>query len=275
MSSALDESNVFQSLRLVLQDAFGVVIGEGRNRSVVSKLKAVMSEFGLASLEDLIAELRKNSTSPIKNRVLQTITAHESAWFEPKELFRLIDGYLLADMLESSRRNYRIWVVGCGTGPLPYSLAMTIQHARQEQNSSTNVSIVATDVPATLVSSAEIGRYQADALLGLPDVFKNTYMSQKSGMWEVNDEIKSMVSFSTCHLLDDFEHMGHFDLIICLDVLIYFSMPVKTRMLDSFARMLDPSGILVAALTEPVLPRNKNFDMVRHDAGIFYRQRAS
>lgn len=275
MSSALDESNVFQSLRLVLQDAFGVVIGEGRNRSVVSKLKAVMSEFGLASLDDLIAELRKNSTSPIKNRVLQTITAQESAWFEPRELFRLIDGYLLADMLESSRRNYRIWVVGCGTGPLPYSLAMTIQHARQELNSSTNVSIEATDVPATMVTSAEIGRYQTDALQGLSDVFKNKYMSQKSGMWEVNDEIKSMVNFSTCHLLDDFEHMGPFDLIICLDVLIYFSMPVKTRMLDSFARMLDPSGILVAGLTEPVLPRNNNFDMVRHDAGIFYRQRAS
>ncbi len=275
MSSALDESNVFQSLRLVLQDAFGVVIGEGRNRSVVSKLKAVTSEFGLASLEDLIAELRKNSTSPIKNRVLQTITAHESAWFEPRELFRLIDGYLLTDMLESNRRNYRIWVVGCGTGPLPYSLAMTIQHARQELNSSTNVSIEATDVPATMVTSAEIGRYQTDALQGLSDVVKNKYMGQKSGMWEVNDEIKSMVNFSTRHLLDDFEHMGHFDLIICLDVLIYFSMPVKTRMLDSFAKMLDPSGILVAGLTEPVLPRNKNFDMVRHDAGIFYRQRAN
>jgi chemotaxis protein methyltransferase CheR len=274
MSSALDESNVFQSLQLVLQEAFGVVIGEGRNRSVLAKLKSVMSEFGLASLEDLVAELKKNNTSHIKNRVLQSITAHESAWFEPRELFRLVDGYLLADMLESSRRNYRIWVVGCGTGPLPYSLAMAIEQARQEINSATKVSIEATDVPAAMVTSAAIGRYQLDALQGLADGYKNKYMSQKSGLWEVNDDIKSMVSFSTCHLLDDFEQMGHFDLIICLDVLIYFSMPVKARLLDSFAKLLDPSGILVAGLTEPALPLNENFDMVRHDAGIFYRQRA-
>jgi chemotaxis protein methyltransferase CheR len=274
MSSALDESNVFQSLQLVLQDAFGVVIGEGRNRFVLAKLKSVMSEFGLASLEDLIAELKKNNPSQIKNRVLQAITAHEAAWFEPRDLFRLVDDYLMADMLESRRRNYRIWVIGCGSGPLPYSLAIAIQQARQELNSSTEVSIEATDVPATIVTSAEIGRYQSDALQGLPDVLKNKYMSQKSGMWEVNDDIKSMVNFSACHLLDDFEHMGHLDLIICLDVLIYFSMPIKTRLLESFAKLLDPSGILVAGLTEPVLPRNENFDMVRHEAGIFYRQKA-
>jgi chemotaxis protein methyltransferase CheR len=274
MSSALDESNVFQSLQLVLQDAFGVVIGEGCNRSVLAKLKPVISEFGLAGLEDLVAELSKNNSSQIKNSVLQAITAHDAAWFEPNELFNLVEDYLLADILESGRNNYRIWVVGCGTGQLPYSLAMSIQQARQLQNSSTKVSIEATDVPATMVSSAASGRYQPDALQGLPDQLRNRYMNQKSGLWEVSDDIKSMVSFSECHLFDDFEHKGYFELIICLDVLIYFSMPVKKKLLDSFARMLDPSGILVAGLNEPVLPFNQDFDMVRHDAGIFYRQKA-
>jgi chemotaxis methyl-accepting protein methylase len=57
-------------------------------------------------------------------------------------------------------------------------------------------------------------------------------------------------------------------------VLVYFSVPVKTRLLNAFAHLLDPSGILIAGMNEPVLPFNDNFDMVRHDAGIFYRQKA-
>ena len=83
-----------------------------------------------------------------------------------------------------------------------------------------------------------------------------------------------MTAFSTCNLLEDFEGKGHFDLIICLDVLVYFSVPVKAQLLESFANLLDPSGILIAGINEPVLPFNSNFDMVRHDAGIFYRQKA-
>jgi chemotaxis protein methyltransferase CheR len=272
MSSALDEGSVNQSLQMTLQDTFGVVIGDGRNRSVLAKLKPVMSEFGLNSLDDLVGELRKKAPSDLKNSVLQAITTHEDAWFEPKELFRLLNDYLLAEMLASGRRNYRIWVVGCGAGQLPYSLAMSIHRASAAVNSATKISIDATDVPASVVTLAAMGGFERDSMVGMTDAFRNRYMDQISGVWQVNDDIRSMLTFSSCHLLDGIEDRGHFDLIICLDVLIYFSVPVKTRLLDSFARLLDPSGILVAGLNEPVLPFNENFEMVRHESGIFYRQ---
>lgn len=274
MSIALEKEDTYQSLQMVLRDAFGVVIGEGRKNSIIAKLKPVMSEFSLNTLEALVDELQKNQSTDIRNSVLQAITAHEDIWFEPKELFSLLDDYLLADMLESGRDKYRIWVIGCGAGQLPYSLAMNIHPAGKQTKSTTKVVIEATDVSDSVVAMAAKGVFEQASMEGITDSGKKKYMDEKYGVWHVTEDIKSMTKFSTCNLLDDIEDKGHFDLIICLDVLVYFSVPVKGELLASFAKLLDPSGILIAGLSEPDLPPNNNFEMVRHESGIFYRQKA-
>ena len=274
MTIALEEEGAYQSLQIVLQDAFGVVIGEGSNHSILAKLKPVISEYKLDSLEALVTELHKQGSSDIKNSVLRAITAHEDTWFAPKELFRLLDDYLLADMLDSGRSNYRIWVIGSGAGQLPYSLAMNIHQAMKQTHSTTDLAIEATDISDSVVNMAAKGSFEQASMQGISDVSRNKYMNAHSGLWQVNDDIRSMITFSTCNLLDDIENRGHFDLIICINVLLYFSVPVKAKLLDSFAKLLDPSGILVAGLNEPVLPQNSDFDMVRHESGIFYRQKA-
>ena len=273
-SISLEQGGAYQSLQMVLQDEFGIVIGEERKNSISAKLDPVISEFSLGSLDALVDEMQTKDSIEIKNAVLQAITAHEDAWFEPEELFNLLDDYLLAGMLDAGRNNYRIWVIGSNAGQLPYSLAMKIYQAGKEANAATRVTIEATDISATAVSSAASGVYEEASMQGMVDSYQKKYMDEKSGQWHVNDDIKSMVNFSSCNLLEDFEDKGHFDLIICLDVLVYFSVPVKGKLLESFSTLLDPSGILIAGMSEPVIPFNDNFEMVRHDAGIFYRQKA-
>ncbi len=272
-SIPLEERGAYQSLQMVLQNEFGIVIGEERENTITAKLKPVISEFNLDSLQDLVSEIQNKGSSEIKNGVLQAITSHEDAWFEPKELFNLLDDYLLPDILSPGRNSYRIWVIGCNTGQLPYSLAMKINEAGKLANAATSVTIEATDISEVAVNRAANGIFEEASMEGMVDPFKKKYMDQQSGQWHVIDDIKSMINFSTCNLLQDFEDKGHFDLIICQDVMVYFSVPVKAQLLESFSTLLDPSGILIAGMTEPVIPLNNNFDMVRHDAGIFYRQK--
>ena len=272
-SISQEEQGAYQSLQMVLQNEFGIVLGEQRENTITAKLKPVLSEFRLDSLQALVSEMQNKGSSKIKNGVLQAITSHEDAWFEPEELFNLLDDYLLPEMLKPGRDNYRIWVIGCNTGQLPYSLAMKIYEAGKQANAATSVTIEATDISDVAVNSAARGVFEEASMEGMVDPYKKKYMDQQSDQWRVIDEIKSMISFSTCNLLEDFEDKGHFDLIICHDVLVYFSFPVKAQLLESFSTLLDPSGILIAGMTEPVLPLNDNFDMVRHDAGIFYRQK--
>lgn len=273
--SSIDSAGggAYQSLQMFLQEEFGIVIGEERERSITAQLEPVISKYGLDSLQALVNEMQKDAVH-IRNSVLQAITSQEDDWFEPKALFTLLDDYLLAEIVDAGRKRYRIWVIGSRSGQLPYSIAMKIHQASQQANSSTRVTIEATDIDEAAVNAAVSGVYSQASLEGMDDQFMKKYMEEVSGQWHVNEDIKSIVDFSSCNLLEDFEDKGHFDLIICHDVLVYFSVPVKTRLLDSFATLLDPSGILVAGVSEPVLPFNDNFEMVRHEAGIFYRQKA-
>ena len=273
-SMSLESGGAYQSLQMVLQDEFGIVIGDERENAITAKLKSVISEFRLDTLDELVGEMQNRDAVSIRNGVLQAITSHEDAWFEPKELFNLLDNYLLDDMLKPDRKNYRIWVIGSGAGQLPYSLAMKIHHATKESNVGTRVIIEATDISEAVVDGAARGVFEETSMQGMEDPYQKKYTDHRSGQWHISDDIRSMVSFSTCNLLEDFEYKGHYDLIVCLDVLIYFSVPVRTRLLHSFSNLLDPSGVLIAGMTEPVLPFNNNFDMVRHDAGIFYRQKS-
>jgi len=271
-SISLQEGGAYQSLQMVLQNEFGIVIGEERQNSITSRLKPVIAEFSLESLDALVNEMKNSDAVDIRNSVLHAITTYEHEWFRPKELFNLFDEYLLAEILNPERERYRIWVIGCGAGQLPYSVAMKTHLAAKNAQSSTRIDIETTDTSDVVVRTAARGVYDAASLEGMDDTCRNRYMDEVSGHWQVVDEIKSMVAFSTCNLLEDFEDKGHFDLIVCLDVMVYFSVPIKVQLLDSFANLLDPSGVLIAGMNEPVLPFNRNFDMVRHDAGIFYRQ---
>ena len=273
-SISLEQAGAFQSLQMVLQNEFGIVIGEERSNSITAKLNPVISEFSLASLDALVGEMQNKDSAKIRNGVLQAITSHEDEWFEPKELFNLLDDYLLADILNPSRDSYRIWVIGSNTGQLPYSLAMKIHMAAKQANTATRVTIEATDISDSLARFAARGSFEQASMEGMVDLYQRKYMDEQSGRWQVNDDIKSMINFSSCDLLEDFEDKGHFDLIICLDVLVYFSVSVKGKLLESFSTLLDPSGILIAGMNEPILPYNSNFEMVRHEDGIFYRQKA-
>jgi len=273
-SISLEQGGAYQSLQMVLQNEFGIVIGEERRNSITAKLNPVISEYNLDSLQTLVDEMHNKDSDGIRNGVLQAITSHEDAWFEPKELFNLLDEYLLPEMLNTGRSNYRIWVIGSNAGQLPYSLAMKIHHAGKQANSATRLTIEATDISGIAVHTAATGLYEEASMEGMVNPYQKKYVDEQSGQWRVIDDIKSMINFSSCNLLEDFEDKGHFDLIICLDVLVYFSVPVRAKLLESFSTLLDPSGILIAGMSEPVLPLNNNFEMVRHDAGIFYRQKA-
>ena len=87
-SIALEEGGAYQSLQMMLQDEFGIVIGEERRNAITAKLNPVMSAFSLDSLDALVDALRTRESGAIKNGILQAITAYETAWFSPKELFR-------------------------------------------------------------------------------------------------------------------------------------------------------------------------------------------
>jgi chemotaxis protein methyltransferase CheR len=266
----------YQALQLALQDSLGVVVGDEGRDLITGKLKPLMTRERLSRLSELASALRKDSPSSIRSDVLEAITTHNTRWFGYHDIYRLMTSYILPALLEKQRTECRFWVVGCGQGQSAYSLAMVIDDCKQQLASEIAVEIVATDTADTLIEKAETGIYENAELEGLPQSKHRRYLDKvgdgQGESWQVNESIRSMLHFKSIDLLQDTLALGHFDVIISPDLLIYFSVALKAKLLDEFASLLEPSGILVVNPNEPIVPFCSRFDLVDHEAGRFYRQ---
>lgn len=267
-----DKVDEYQALLLALEEVFGVVVGEQKRSLMTTKFQSVMESFGIDSLAMLANRIRGEQSHQLRAAVLQAITSNDVSWFSYPEISGLLNDYLLPNAVNQNKNDYRIWVVGSGFGQLAYSLAMSIEEFKQNHGISNDFEIVATDISEDVVNQAAKGRYDEAMLEGLSAHYKKQYMLPEDEHWTVSPAIKSMVRFATCDLLEMIDGMGHFDLVVCPDVFIYFSTSVKRKILEEMARLLDPSGILLVGANEPVVSFTKHFERVNHDAGVFYRQ---
>lgn len=270
--AAQKKTDEFQNFLQAMQDMLGVVIDEDEQNSVSEKLVPVLKAHGYTSLADLAAGIREESAHDLRLSVLQVITERESVWFPYPEISSLLNEYILPGLINKKKTDFRIWMVGCGQGQIAYSLAMVVDTFGKHYGMGCNIEIIACEMAEEAVERAAEGRFESSMLAGLSDSYKQHYMIESDGLWEVDSSIRSMIHFTTCNLLDGVGHMGHCDLIICPDELIYFSNDVKQEILDGFADLLDSSGMLIVGTNEPVIPFCDRFEVVNHETGTFYRQ---
>lgn len=262
----------YQSLLVVLQEVLGIVVDDDNHAQLRQKLVPIMAEHDCNSLNRLAEILRDEPSNVLRSSILQSITEHNSEWFAYPDISMLLKEYVLPGIINENKSAYRVWVVGCGQGQIAYSMAMVVEDFRRQNDMNCSVEIVATELSEFTVSRAEAGRYDLSRLSGLPLDYKQKFMDAHDDKWEVSQEIKSMVQFKVCNLLEQFTYMGRFDLIICPDVLVYFCNAIKSEILSEFAELLDSSGMLIVNTNEPVTPFCENFELVNHEVGVFYRQ---
>ena len=262
----------YQALLLAMQDVLGVVVTEEKRDLISDRLGSVMQRHAISSLSELASRMRETAGDGLNTQVLEALSAHDSGWSSHLELARLLNMYILPSVAGSTKKKFRIWVTGCGHGQLAYAVAMQIAEYRQSHNLNTEFEIEATDISASDIAQAKTGRFEESMLDGLSSAYQKKYLKPDDGAWSVNPAIRKMVKFSTRDLLRPFTVMGHFDLVICTDVLIYFSATVRRQILDEFARLLDPSGMLIVGSSESVVPFSQSYERVAHEAGVFYRQ---
>ena len=114
--------------------------------------------------------------------------------------------------------------------------------------------IVATDLSLGVLEKAKAGIFsQFEVQRGLPIQLLVKYFTQTGELWQLNADIRSMVQYRQLNLLQDFSHLGTFDIIFCRNVLIYFDQATKTSIFDRVARMLEPDGVLALGAAETVV----------------------
>lgn len=195
---------------------------------------------------------------------IEYLTINVSEFFRTPEKFSKLETDVIPELLKKSPK-LNIWSAGCSIGAEPYSLAMILK----DMTPLVKHRILATDLDIEILAKAKKGVYTDNELKSLSLVRKSKYFVENSGKFEVDAEIKSRIDFKQHNLLKDSFETG-FDLILCRNVVIYFTEEAKDQLYRDFFKALKPGGILFVGATEAIL----NFRTMGYESyqPFFYRR---
>ncbi|MCY0888551.1 MAG: protein-glutamate O-methyltransferase CheR [Alicyclobacillaceae bacterium] len=178
------------------------------------------------------------------HRVLDKMTINVSEFFRNRERWTMLSTYIFKGPMTHP---FRFWSAACSTGEEPYSLRILASQAGV-----TEVDLLATDIDSTALSHARQGIYQQHQLREVTKSELAAYFQKTPVGWQINREIAESVHFQQHNLLSD-PYPSALDLIICRNVLIYFTDGAKHHVISEFAKALRTGGLLFLGSTEQLL----------------------
>jgi chemotaxis protein methyltransferase CheR len=197
---------------------------------------------------------------------LDRMTINVTEFYRNAKRWEILEEKILPKLLQQNKR-LKIWSAACSTGEEPYTIAMILANVQLLSD----FSILATDIDQNAISRAKIGVYPERSLKEVPVTIKNKYFTKTdSTFYELNDSIKKAVVFKKHNLLAE-SYGQNIDLIICRNVLIYFTEEAKVHLYKRFSDALRPGGILFVGSTEQIFNPG-HFGLETEDA-FFYRKK--
>ncbi len=263
----------YDALKAFLASAIGLVLGDNRQYLVATRLQSLLTEFGFASVTELVEGLRTNRPSSLRERVIDAMTTKETSWFRDRYPFTALAGEMLPTLTGKPR--VRIWSAACATGQEAYSIAMLL-HDRPSSElgfMAKRVEILASDIAASVIDYARRGCYSKSSLdRGLPLRYIDRYFLSTGDCWQVKPILRNAVQFRVHNLLQSFALLGRFEIIFCRNALIYFALPTRCDIVRRFCQILNPGGYLVLGGSESLSGCDTELIMQRTAGGVYYRK---
>ena len=199
------------------------------------------------------------------------MTTNESFFFRDKVPFEHFRDTIMPALMaaRAASRRIRIWCAAAATGQEPYSLAIALKEMGKDLRG-WRIEIVATDLSTEVLEKAKSGIYsQFEVQRGLPALMLIKYFSQVGETWQIAPEIRGMVKFMPLNLLNDFSHLGRFDVVLCRNVLIYFDQATKIGVLERIADVTERDGFLVLGGAETVVGLTDRFKPIPDKRGVY------
>ncbi|MGN7381150.1 CheR family methyltransferase [Paenibacillus sp. SAFN-117] len=227
------------------------------------RLTTFRMKKGFATFRELYAAM--SSDKGLLNEFLDRMTINVSEFFRNPNRWDALQHKFLPEMIKQGGR-LKCWSAACSTGEEPYTLAMILS----EHNALASASLLATDLDEGVLAKAREGFYSERSVQEVPAPLLDKYFVKENGGYRLIRDRFRTVEFRRHNLLEDrFE--PDFDLIICRNVMIYFTEEAKQLLYRKFSDALKPGGILFVGSTEQIFSPGK-FGLEPADT-FFYRKK--
>jgi chemotaxis protein methyltransferase CheR len=259
----------YEFLRKVLKERSGLDLSSDKQYLVESRLIPLARRVGLSGIAELVAKIKAGS-DVLMSDVVEAMTTNETFFFRDKIPFDHLRETILPALMQAraNRRALRIWSAASSTGQEPYSIAMCLREFAAL--SGWRIEIVATDLSQAVLEKSKAGIFsQFEVQRGLPIQMLVKYFTQVGELWQLNPDIRAMVQHRQLNLLQDFSHLGTFDVIFCRNVLIYFDQDTKAGIFDRLGKVLEPDGVLALGAAESVVGISDAFKPYPDRRGLY------
>ncbi|WP_438351269.1 CheR family methyltransferase [Paenibacillus sp. FA6] len=237
----LDYTHFIESIK----KSTGIDLSQYKEGQMKRRLTTLRVKHGYHSFELFFQAIKQDKK--LLYEFLDRMTINVSEFWRNPNRWEVLRDIILPELIQSSNRRLKLWSAACSTGEEPYTLAMILADKRLLANTT----LVATDLDEGALEKARQGQYLERSLKDVPKDVAATHFTQEGMLFSIHDSLKKTVQFKKQNLLlDTFD--DSYDLIVCRNVMIYFTEEAKNMLYHKFAKSLRPGGYLFVGSTEQI-----------------------
>lgn len=238
----------FARIRELIHQRAGIVLAENKREMVYSRLAKRLRHYGYTTFSEYLNRLEQHPDTDEWQAFTNALTTNLTSFFREAHHFPI-----LADHVRKRTGKVRVWCVAASTGEEPYSIAMTLME--NLPSAASQAEVVGTDIDTEALEKARQGVYPIEPVSKLGDARVKRFFQRGKGAREgfarIRPEVNQLVEFKPLNLLAaDWSVTGPFDAIFCRNIMIYFDKTTQKRILERFAPLLKPDGLLFAGHSE-------------------------
>jgi chemotaxis protein methyltransferase CheR len=263
----------FDLIRNLLREHSAIVLEEGKQYLVETRLAPLARRLELPSIGELIARLRNQPANGLCRQVVEAMVTTETSFFRDHHPFEALRKVVLPDLIGRRRgeRRLSVWCAACSNGQEPYSLALLLREHFPELEG-WKIALLASDLSREVLARAREGRFnQIEVNRGLPAALLVKYFEQHGTDWQLRPALRGMVDFQEINLAQPWPALPRMDLILVRNVMIYFDVETKKTILGRAARLLRPDGYLLLGGAETTFNLDDSYRRVETLKAGFYQ----
>lgn len=236
----------YEYFKKAVYDLTAIDLNAYKEKQMKRRIDTLISKNGVTGYDKYVQKLKTDKA--MFDEFVNYLTINVSEFYRNTDQWQLLDKEIFPELIGRFGKNLKIWSAACSTGDEPYSLVMALsRHLPLNQ-----IKIFATDIDKQVIAKAKVGLYNEKSIAGVPDDLKKKYFTKIGPSFQIAQEVKDRVEFREHNLLKD-AYPPDCHLIVCRNVLIYFTEEAKEEIYRRFEKALKPGGLLFIGSTEQII----------------------
>lgn len=257
----------FEHFQKMIYRIAGINMSAAKKPLVTSRLAKRLIQYGLGSYSEYFQLLNSGSHPAELQTAVDLLTTNETYFFREPKHFEFLQRKLLPQHMRS--RPFRVWSAACSSGQEPYSIAMTLA----EHLGDGPWEILASDISTRVLEKACRGQYPLEQTEHIPRSYLSKYclkgVGSQDGTFLVDGKLRGRIKFAQINLNEALPRLEPLDLIFLRNVMIYFDVQTKRKVVQQLVEVLKPGGHLFIGHSESL---NGIFDEIKPVAPAIYRK---